>query len=251
MQQRLRPKIAVFPSSDDLLRIDMHVHSAYSRDAIVPARKIFDSWKKTGILPLVCDHDSLEGSIRVMRAIHAEEPDIPYFLAEEITAREGEIIGLFLTDEIPPGLPAAETMDLIHGQGGISLVPHPFSRYRGRVLQAGARNALVDRIDLIEGHNARNLTEDEDRLAVVFASQMGIPFTAGSDAHTSLELGRVWMEVPPFDGPGELLKGLAGAPFTFRRMNRGIHLVTGVVKRLRGCGAAGNRNSPDRGSLPR
>ncbi|HUK37935.1 MAG TPA: PHP-associated domain-containing protein [Methanomicrobiales archaeon] len=211
----------------------MHVHSSYSRDSMIPPRTLFRNWKHTGIVPLVCDHDTLEGSSRVMRAIHAEDPEIPQVLAEEVTTKDGEIIGLFLSEEIPPGLPAAETLDRIRDQGGLSLVPHPFSAYRSRVLSPGARNALVDRIDLVEGHNARNLSDEEDRLAVVFASEMGIPFTAGSDAHTPLELGRVWMDLPPFGSPGELLKGLAGASFTFQRMNRGIHLVTGVFRRVR------------------
>ena len=234
MQQRAGSNRTVSEVKDGLLRIDMHVHSSYSRDSVIPAKTIFQCWRKTGIIPLVCDHDTLEGSNRVMRAIHAEDPDLPLLLAEEITTREGEIIGLFLSEEIPPGLPAAETLDLIHGQGGLSLVPHPFCSCRGKVLRPGARNALVDRIDLIEGHNARNHSDAEDRLAVVFACDLGIPFTAGSDAHTTMELGRVWMEVPPFDSPNGLLRGLAGAPFTFRRMNRGVHLITGVVKRVRG-----------------
>jgi predicted metal-dependent phosphoesterase TrpH len=233
MQQRAGTRRSSFKSPDGLLAIDMHIHSSYSRDSVLKPRTIFQGWRKTGIIPLVCDHDTLEGSVRVMRAIHAEDPDIPVVLAEEVTTREGEIIGLCLTEEIPPGLPAAETLDLIHGQGGLSLVPHPFSNHRGRVLRAGARNALVDHIDLVEGHNARNRSEEEDRFAVVFASEMGIPFTVGSDAHISLELGRVWMEIPPFDSPAGLLKGLAGAPFTFRRMNRGVHLLTEVVRRVR------------------
>lgn len=233
MQQRAKPRNTTSESQDGLLRIDMHIHSSYSQDSVIPAKTIFQYWRKTGIVPLVCDHDTLEGSNRVIRAIHAEDPGIPLIPAEEITTREGEIIGLFLTGEIPAGLPAAETIDLIHGQGGLTLIPHPFCTYRGRVLSPAARNALVDHIDLIEGHNARNLSDEEDRLAVVFACDLGIPFTAGSDAHTAMELGRVWMEVPPFDSPKELLKGLAGAPFTFRRMNRGVHLITGVVKRVR------------------
>jgi hypothetical protein len=233
MQQRAGSNRTVSEVKDGLLRIDMHVHSSYSRDSVIPAKTIFQCWRKTGIIPLVCDHDTLEGSNRVMRAIHAEDPDLPLLLAEEITTREGEIIGLFLTEEIPSGLPAAETLDLIHGQGGLSLVPHPFCSCRGKVLRPGARNALVDRIDLIEGHNARNHSDAEDRLAVVFACDLGIPFTAGSDAHTTMELGRVWMEVPPFESPEELMRGLAGAPFTFRRMNRGVHLITGVVKKVR------------------
>jgi predicted metal-dependent phosphoesterase TrpH len=233
MQQRAGSNRTVSEPQDGLLRIDMHVHSSYSRDSVIPAKTIFQSWRRTGIIPLVCDHDTLEGSNRVMRAIHAEDPDLPLLLAEEITTRDGEIIGLFLTEEIPPWLSAAETLDLIHGQGGLSLIPHPFCTYRGKVLRPDARNALVDRIDLIEGHNARNLSDEEDRLAVVFACDVGIPFTAGSDAHTTMELGRVWMEVPPFDSPKGLLSGLAGAPFTFRRMNRGVHLITHVVKRVR------------------
>ena len=52
-----------------------------------------------------------------------QDPDLPLVFAEEIATREGEIIGLFLTEEIPPGLPAAETLDLIHGQGGLTLDP--------------------------------------------------------------------------------------------------------------------------------
>jgi predicted metal-dependent phosphoesterase TrpH len=233
MQQRAGSTDTTSEEKDGLLRIDMHVHSSYSKDSVIPARTIFQHWKKTGIVPLVCDHDTLQGSNRVMRAIHAEDPDLPLLLAEEITTQEGEIIGLFLTEEIPAGLSAAETLDLIHGQDGLSLVPHPFCNYRGRVLSSVARNALVDRIDLIEGHNARNFSDADDRLAVVFACDLGIPFTAGSDAHITMELGRVWMEVFPFDSPKGLMRGLAGAPFTFRRMNHGVHLISGVVKRVR------------------
>jgi len=218
------------PFFDGVLRIDMHTHSSYSRDSIISPMELFEAWKRTGIISLVCDHDTLEGSLRVMRAIHAEDPEVPSVLAEEVTTREGEIIGLFLSEEIPPGLPATETLDIIHGQGGLSLLPHPFSEYRSHTLEARARNALVEDLDLVEGYNARNILDEEDRLAVVFATGMGIPFTVGSDAHTTLELGRVWMEVPPFESPRELLKGIAGAPYTFRRMNRGVHLLTHVVK---------------------
>jgi predicted metal-dependent phosphoesterase TrpH len=233
MQQRDSPRAIFSEPLCGLLRIDMHTHSSYSRDSTISPAELLRSWQKTRIIPLVCDHDSLAGSLKVMRAIHAEDPEIPVLLAEEVTTGDGEIIGLFLNEEIPRGLPAAETLDIIHGQGGLSLLPHPFSEYRSRTLRAGARNALVDELDLVEGHNARNLSDEEDRLAVVFATEMGIPFTAGSDAHTTLELGRVWMDVPPFGSPKELLKGLAGAPYTFRRMNRGVHLITGVVKRAR------------------
>ena len=42
----------------------------------------------------------------------------------------GEIIGLFLHDEIPNGLSPEATCEAIRAQGGLVVVPHPYDRYR-------------------------------------------------------------------------------------------------------------------------
>ena len=48
---------------------------------------------------------------------------------EEVkTDDEGEVIGLFLKEEIPRGMSFAETVEAIRAQGGLVYVPHPFDR---------------------------------------------------------------------------------------------------------------------------
>ena len=230
------------PASGERLHVDLHVHSNHSSDSVIPMGSLLRCWERHRILPVVCDHDTLSGSlalIRALRGLRAEVPEIP---AMEITTAEGEIIGLFLTEEIPPDLSAAETLDRIRGQGGLSLVPHPFCSYRSRVLRPQVRDALAGRIDVIEGFNGRNHTDSDNLAAVEYAQERGIPISAGSDAHTPMELGRTYMSLEPFASPSEFLASLRSARIHFRRMHSGIHMVTRAVKMARGRG----KRRPDR-----
>lgn len=73
------------------------------------------------MLPL---HNTITGSVRAFKKICAKDPNIPVIVAEEILTSEGEIIGLFLQEEIPAFLSAEETLDRIRDQGALSIVPH-------------------------------------------------------------------------------------------------------------------------------
>ena len=104
---------------------------------------------------------------------------------------QGELIGLFLTDEIPAGLSAEQTADLIHAQGGLVCLPHPADQKRFRtVLTEEARRTICDRIDLVEAYNGRTLSLADREKQASIAEEMGLPTVAGSDAHTKGELGR-------------------------------------------------------------
>ncbi|MDD1655167.1 MAG: PHP domain-containing protein [Methanomicrobiales archaeon] len=223
-------------AAGDRILIDLHVHSTWSADSAIPIGSLVRCWERHRILSVVCDHDALGGSlalIRALRGIQAEVPEIP---AMEITSASGEIIGLFLNEEIPPALSAEETVDLIRDQGALTLVPHPFCTYRSRVLRQPLLDALSGRIDAIEGYNGRN-TRDADNLAAVeYALARGLPVTAGSDAHTPMELARTWMDLEPFETPKEFLAVLGSARIHYQRTHPGIHAVTKVVKRVKGLG---------------
>ena len=56
--------------------------------------------------------------------------------------RDGEVIGLFLTEEIPMDLSAEETIARIRKQGGVVLAPHPYS---GHVSAIGN---LIETLDI-------------------------------------------------------------------------------------------------------
>jgi predicted metal-dependent phosphoesterase TrpH len=220
----------------DHVRIDMHVHSQYSRDSIIPIETLLRVWERSGIVPIVCDHDTITGSQRAIGTLRAYQPEIPLLYAEEISTAEGEIIGIFLTEEIPPGLSAAETLDCIHDQNGLSLVPHPFCHYRSKALKREVMDDLISRIDIIEGYNARVLSDADNEMAVAYATKAHKPLSAGSDAHIPMELGRNYLEMPPFETPEELVSSLKTASLSFTRSRSSVHATTRIVRRIRGTG---------------
>lgn len=212
------------------LRLDMHVHSWYSSDAATDPASIIRLWEKKGILSLVCDHNTTAGAEVVYRELTRRCGDIPMILSEEITTAQGEIIGVFLTDEIPAGLSAEETLDRIEEQGAISLVPHPFCTYRSSALHRETLSDIIGRVDILEGYNARITRAGENEMARECAARNGKPVSVGSDAHTPLELGRCYLEMTPFLEPKDFLASIREASVRFRAMHPSIHLLTMMVK---------------------
>lgn len=190
-------------------KFDMHVHSTYSGDSINSHSVIVTNYRRTGVLPLVCDHNTTAGSVAVCRELQKIAPDIPVISAEEVMTEEGEIIGFFLSEPVRPYLPAAETVEIIHGQGGLALIPHPFCSYRSSsALFRDTLDELITAIDIIEGFNARTLKDAENRAARDYAAGRGRPISVGSDAHTPANLGRYYLELEPFSTPGDLMRSL-------------------------------------------
>ncbi|NTU99570.1 MAG: PHP domain-containing protein [Methanoregulaceae archaeon] len=218
---------------DDVLKFDMHIHTWFSPDSAIDPASVIRLWEKKRILPLVCDHNSIAGSEAVFGGISKISPDIPVILAEEISTSEGEIIGLFLNEEIPCSLSAAETLDRVRDQGGLSLVPHPFCSYRSSAIRRDTLEEVIGRVDIIEGYNARVLSDDENLMARDFAAEHKKPMSVGSDAHTPLELGRCSLQISPFSGPEELIRELREASVRFRLMHPSIHYFTKMVKLAR------------------
>src|SRR5512145_3152882 len=83
-------------------RFDMHTHSRYSGDSTTDPKKIADLFSDRRILSLVTDHNTTAGSSAVYAEIRRENREIPFIMSEEIMTESGEIIGLFLTEEVHP-----------------------------------------------------------------------------------------------------------------------------------------------------
>lgn len=192
-----------------LWKFDMHVHSVYSGDSLNEPEMIVDNFRQTGVLPLVCDHNKTAGSEVVSHYLKEINPEIPVILAEEIMTQDGgEIIGLFLTDMVPPYISVAEALDIIHDQNGLALVPHPFCFFRGNTLWEDYRTEVIAGIDIVEGFNARVIYAKDNAAAREFAERNGKPFSVGSDSHHPKDLGRYWLELEPFSTPEELMTSL-------------------------------------------
>jgi predicted metal-dependent phosphoesterase TrpH len=168
----------------------------------------------------VTDHHTVRGGLAVR-----EIADFAVIVGEEVRSAEGEIIGLFLTEDIPGGLSADETISRIKAQGGIVGVPHPFDSLRS-ALREDSLNNLVARIDFVEGLNSRIVFGVHNKRAMEFARKHGLAVSAGSDAHSSREVGRAYVEMPPFDDPGEFVESLRAGRPAGRLSSPLIHLLS-------------------------
>jgi len=131
--------------------------------------------------------------------------------AEEVkTESDGEVIGLFLHEEIPRGMSFADTLAAIREQDGIVYVPHPFDRLHAIPSPATLHRHLSD-IDVLEVYNARLLFDTYNDEALRFARKYGLLQGAGSDAHVLQGVGTGALRMRRFDGPEEFLLSLRSA----------------------------------------
>jgi len=114
----------------------------------------------------------------------------------EIAAREGVLVGLFLERDVPGGRPMAETLDAIHEQGGLVMIPHPDDI---SVPSAAALRRHADGIDLFE------VSCGGTRAGGDLAVRIGVRGTGGSGAEHAAEIGMVLTSVPPFGDAAGLL----------------------------------------------
>jgi predicted metal-dependent phosphoesterase TrpH len=126
---------------------------------------------------IVTDHNTIQGSLDVRALANGNPPVV--ITAAEYQSEKGDIIGLFLQEEIRSRR-SDEIVQQIHAQGGVVVLPHP---YKGHKLD----DELLAGVDLIETHNSRCADGDNER-AEQLAEEWKRPFLGGADAHCSLEL---------------------------------------------------------------
>lgn len=171
----------------------------------MPPAELARRLRSYGISPIfLTDHDTVEGA----RQLHRDGM-LATVTGEEISTREGDLIGLFLAEPVEPGLSAAHTVDRIKEQGALVYLPHPLDPRR-RALQLDAVEQLRARIDIVEVFNGRSSADSNSRAGQACEAIGAVP-GAGSDAHSLTELGRVYMELEDFEGPVDFLAKLEEA----------------------------------------
>ncbi len=209
--------------------------------------KLVSRCLRTGLNCLaVTDHDEIEGALAVR-----ELAPFRVIVGEEVCSADGEITGLFLRERVPPGLPARETALRIKEQGGLVSIPHPFDRFRSRVITAGGLRDVLPHADIVEVFNSRNSLDADNLKARELAEARGLLGSAVSDAHTPLEVGRTYVEMPDFDGtPAGFLAALAGGRLVTNKTSPLVHVLTTLTKTKRRV-LGGGRLAPTAARGPR
>ena len=209
-----------------MLRADLHVHTCYSRDCGTPLKQLVDRCIEVGInCVAISDHNTITGALKLK-----EMAPFKVVIAEEVMTSVGELMGLFLTEEIPKGLPAEETIARIKNQGGLVGIPHPFGRSPLQNSNKLLSREILSQVDIIEVFNSRTPLPGSSAKAWRLALEHELATSAGSDAHTIREIGRAYVEMPEFDNPGEFLDCLSRGRIFGRRSSPLIHFATIWVK---------------------
>jgi predicted metal-dependent phosphoesterase TrpH len=205
-----------------LLKADLHVHTEYSMDCNTPLEKIISRCQEIGINCIsIADHDTIEGALK-MQSI----APFPVIVSEEVLTPEGEIMGVFLKERVPSGLPVEQAISRIKAQGGLVCIPHPFDTLSRHALGGRMLEALAEQIDFVEIFNSRSIIRQPSIGVRLFADKYGVPVSAGSDAHTVGELGRAYVEMPEFNGRDDFLEALRKGRVLGRRTTPLIHCVS-------------------------
>lgn len=199
------------PLSDrEWLVVDLHMHTEWSHDCSTGTSDLLDHAEAIGLGGIaVTDHNVFGGALEAVEL--ARDRSLVVIPGEEVkTDGQGEVIGLFLREEIPRGMTFADTVAAIREQGGVVYLPHPFDRLHA-IPDPATIHRHVHEIDVLEVYNARLLRESFNDEALRFARKYRLLQGAGSDAHVLQGVGTGALRMRRFHGPEEFLLSLRTA----------------------------------------
>jgi predicted metal-dependent phosphoesterase TrpH len=234
---RRRPTAPRQPLDDrDWIVADLHMHTSWSHDCSIDVDELLDHAEAEGLGAIaVTDHNVFGGALEAVE--RARGRNLIVIPGEEVkTDGQGEVIGLFLKEEIPRGFSFADTIEAIRAQGGLVYVPHPFDRLHA-IPDAATLHRHLAEIDVLEVYNARLLFEAYNDEAVRFARKYNLIAGAGSDAHVLQGVGTGVVRMRRFDGPEEFLLSLRSAEVLRRPKSlaylQGLKWVAQAKERVR------------------
>ena len=176
-----------------MITLDLHIHSFYSRCSILSFRKIYEECRKKGIGGIaITDHDRIDGAFYFKKNF-----SIPVIIGEEISTKEGHLIGLFLNRVIPRGMSLKESIDAIKKQGGLVYIPHPLDWTRHGLPWQSIISVWRD-IDVIEVFNSRTWLPLIEKKIRALSHKYNLTQIAASDAHSPAEMGKGLIEISRF-----------------------------------------------------
>lgn len=197
-----------------MVRVDLHCHTTYSPDSTIKTDNFIKISKKKNLQKIaITDHNAIEGALKLKKIA----PDL-IIVGEEISSKEGHIIGLFISEHIEPHRPAIEIAKDIKKQGGLVYIAHPFSSIRAGIGEK-TLNEIKDYIDIIEVFNSRSFFNRENQRAKKYAEMNSLLQGVGSDSHRESHLGNTFLEMENFDTKEEFINSLKAAKQTKKKAN--------------------------------
>jgi predicted metal-dependent phosphoesterase TrpH len=216
---------------NNTLRVEFHCHTISSKDSLTRPEQLVATARKKGLeRVIVTDHNNIDGALRARQI----DPQL-IIVGEEIMTTRGEILAAFVTEEIPAGLTPQETIRRLRDPGAFISVSHPFDVTRAGHWKLPDLIEILPLVDAIETFNSRCMKAEYNLQAQEFARQHKFPGTVGSDAHTTMELGRATLTVETFASADDLRRVLAQGQAQVRLSSPLIHLTSRYAVMAKSC----------------
>jgi predicted metal-dependent phosphoesterase TrpH len=177
-----------------MLKLDLHLHSCYSYDAVGTPDDIIKSLKKQGLQGMaLTDHNTVEGCIHFR---NKQPNDFLVIPGIEISTADGHLLALNVTKKIQAGLSVDETIERILEDGGTPVVPHLFRLLSG--IKKDKLKGIQTKISAIEVFNGCSVPNSNLKTAKV-AQSFRLGGTGGSDSHDPFYAGYAYTIVDSTD----------------------------------------------------
>ncbi|UGV40908.1 PHP domain-containing protein [Methanococcoides orientis] len=177
------------------MRIDLHVHSCFSKDSNADIDSILEFAKKNGLDGVaICDHDTREGGLACARRARELGSDIIVIPGIEVTSSKGHILVLDPDGDIESGMTPEKTIERARELGGVVIIPHPF-----KITSHGIGYVEGLDADAVEVLNSRCVTGGANNKAKRVTKELGFPQVGGSDSHEAKMVGCSYTEVDASD----------------------------------------------------
>jgi len=183
-------------------RADVHIHPSGSwADARTPDA-FYDALRVSGLqVAVLTEHDRIDVAEELVARSRNEGLPVELVVGEEITTRQGHLLGIGLSERVPAGRSLATAIALIHEQGGIAVAAHPllpaYMAAPEQLLVELAEGDPSSRPDALEAMHPTAAWLPGWRGSVErLATRCGYAVVGGSDAHAARSVGRVWTSFP-------------------------------------------------------
>ncbi len=214
-------------------RADLHIHTTFSDGMYNPGTVMLHLFSlnvqyekehgyKYADVVAITDHDEIAGAIRAKEFADENGIDIEVIIGSEVSSKNGHIIALNISEQIPRGMSAKDTIDAIHVQNGLAIAAHPYTL----LWLAGVRGVgdLITShpFDAVEAKNS-NITELVSNYYTMFINRkhQHLPEVGNSDAHFMAAFEKV---ITLFAGrtKDDLLKAIATSQVSARGYHWGL-----------------------------
>src|SRR6266850_5063498 len=149
--------------TEGTMRADLHIHSRRSPDSRLEPREIARVAKARGLRAVaLTDHNSIEGHREMAEACKIE--GILFVPGIEVTSLDGHILAYGVSKAPAAGRSAEETIEEIHGLGGIASAAHPARVYTG-IAVGKVRAARFDAVEAFNSQSSPNHNVEARRVA--------------------------------------------------------------------------------------